>query len=449
MPVSQSPRERQSGVAVGAFSVSRRVALCGDLLDYRDDPALDDPAPAAVRFRADHWLLIDQGRIVAVQPEAPGPDWLRVEHRGRLVLPGFIDTHVHSAQLDVIGSWGTQLLDWLHTHTFPAELRMADAAHAARMSALFVDALLARGTTAACVFPTVHAVSVEALFQAAQARGMRLVAGKVLMDRHAPPALCDDVEGAERECTALIERWHGQGRLAYAVTPRFAPTSSPAQLAMAGRLLARTPGLYQQTHVAESLQELRWVQELFPEARSYLDVYARHGLVHERSIFAHGIWLDEADRRLLHERGAQIAFCPSSNLFLGSGLFDWVAARQAGVAVSLASDVGGGTSLSMRRTLLDAYKVQAMAGRRVSAHALLHAATRGAARALRLDHEIGVLEPGRLADLTVWDWASDPLAQRRQAVARDLHERLFAWLTLGDEADLVETWVAGRRLWPC
>ena len=355
------------------------MALRGDLLDFSAEPALDDPATPAVRFRPDHWLLIERGRIVAVQPGEPGPDWVRVDHRGRLVMPGFIDTHVHSAQIDVIGSWGTQLIDWLHTHTFPAETRMADAAHAARISALFLDALLARGTTAACVFPTVHAVSAEALFQAAQARGMRLITGKVLMDRHAPPELCDDVEGAERDCLALIERWHGQGRLAYAVTPRFAPTSSPAQLAMAGRLLAHVPGLYQQTHVAENPQEVRWVAELFPQARSYLDVYARHGLVHERSIFAHGIWLDAADRRLLHERGAQIAFCPSSNLFLGSGLFDWEAARQAGVAVSLASDVGGGTSLSMRRTMLDAYKVQAMAGRRVSAFALLHAATRGAA----------------------------------------------------------------------
>ena len=364
-------------------------------------------------------------------------------------MPGFVDTHLHSAQIDVIGSWGTQLLDWLRTHTFPAEQRMADPAHAVAVSEAFLDALLARGTTAACVFPTVHAGSVDALFDAARRRGMRLVTGKVLMDRHAPPALCDaSVEAAERECRALIERWHGRGRLAYAVTPRFAPTSSPAQLAMAGRLLASAPGLYQQTHVAENLQEVAWVRELFPQARSYLDVYARAGLVHERSIFAHGIWLDDADRALLHERGALIAFCPGSNLFLGSGLFDWHAACRAGVAVGIGSDVGGGPSLSMRRTLLDAYRVQAMAGRRVTAFALLHAATRGAARALRLDHELGVLDPGRHADVTVWSWGVDAVAQRRQAVARDLHERLFAWLTLGDEADLVETWIAGRRAGP-
>jgi guanine deaminase len=216
---------------------------------------------------------------------------------------------------------------------------------------------------------------------------------------------------------------------------------------MAGRLLASTPGLYMQTHLAENVQEVQWVRELFPQARSYLDVYARHGLLNERAILAHGIWLDEADRQALHEHGAHLAACPSSNLFLGSGLFDWPAARAAGVPVSLASDVGGGTSLSMRRTMLDAYKVQAMAGRRVSAWALLHAATRGAARALHLEREIGTLEPGGLADLCVWDWAMEPVAQRRQAVARDLHERLFAWLTLADEADLREVRVAGQVRW--
>ena len=345
--------ERQSGNAGDLPQGRRRVAICGDLLDFTGEPSLDDPASPAVRLRADHWLLVEDGRIVAVQAQAPGPDWQRVDHRGRLVMPGFIDTHVHSAQIDVIGSWGTQLIDWLHTHTFPAEQRMADAGHAGRISALFIDALIARGTTSACVFPTVHAVSVEALFAEARLRGMRLVPGKVLMDRHAPAALCDDVDGAEQACTALIERWHRCGRLAYAVTPRFAPTSSPAQLAMAGRLLARTPGLYLQTHVAENRQEVQWVRELFPQARSYLDVYLRHGLVHERSVFAHGIWLDDEDRRVLRDRGAHIAFCPSSNLFLGSGLFDWGAALDAGVGVSLASDVGGGTSLSMRRTLLD------------------------------------------------------------------------------------------------
>jgi guanine deaminase len=425
-----------------------RVALRGDLLDFVAAPARADRDSAAVRWRPDHWLLVEGATIVGAQAAAPDPGWQRIDHAGKLILPGFIDTHVHSAQLDVIGSWGAQLLDWLETYTFPAEHRMAEPAHAQAGSTLFLDALLAHGTTSAVVFPTVHKVSVDALFDAALARGMRLVAGKVLMDRHAPRTLCDDiddVDGAERDCHELIERWHGRGRLAYAVTPRFAPTSSDAQLAMAGRLLASRAGLYLQTHVAENPDEVRWVAELFPAARSYLDVYERHGLLNARSVMAHGIWLDDADRARLQAHGAQIAFCPSSNLFLGSGLFGWAAAEDAGIGISLACDVGGGTSLSMQRTMADAYKVQALAGTRLTAWALLHAATRGAAMALGLGHEIGTLEGGATADLCVWDWAGSAVARRRQQVARDLHEKVFAWITLGDERDLVESWVAGVR----
>ena len=421
-----------------------RFALRGDLLDFVARPARADVHSPAVRLRPGHWLLIEAGRIVGAQPGAPDAGWQRVDHAGRLILPGFIDTHVHSAQLDVIGSWGAQLLDWLDTYTFPAEMRQADAAQATATAALFLDALLAHGTTSAAVFPTVHASSVDALFGAAEARGMRLITGKVLMDRHAPEGLRDDVERSQRNSQALIERWHGRGRLAYAVTPRFAPTSTDAQLAMAGELLRGSrEGLYMQTHVAENPAEVKWVTELFPQARSYLDVYERFGLLNERAVLAHGIWLDDADRALLHARGAQIAFCPSSNLFLGSGLFGWAVADAAGVAVSLGSDVGGGTSLSMQRTMADGYKVQALAGTKLSAWDLLHAATRGAARALQLGGEIGTLDTGATADLCVWDWASGAVAQRRQQVARDLHERVFAWIMLGDERDLVESWVAG------
>ena len=422
-----------------------RIALRGDLLDFVAAPARAERDSPAVRFRPEHWLLIEGSRIVGAQAAAPDGTWQRIDHAGKLVLPGFIDTHVHSPQLDVIGSWGSQLLDWQETYTFPAERRMADAAQAQAASQLFLEALLAHGTTSAVVFPTVHKTSVDALFEAASQRGMRVIAGKVLMDRHAPSELCDDVAGAESECRELIGRWHGRGRLAYALTPRFAPTSSSAQLAMAARLLAEHDGLYMQTHVAENPDEVRWVAELFPEARSYLDVYERFGLLNERAVLAHGIWIDDADRTLLRERGAQIAHSPSSNLFLGSGLFGWAAAEDAGVAISLASDVGGGTSLSMQRTMADAYKVQAMAGTRLSAWALLHAATRGAAQALSLGHEIGSLEGGATADLCIWNWASSPVAQRRQQVARDLHEKVFAWITLGDERDLVESWVAGVR----
>jgi guanine deaminase len=254
------------------------------------------------------------------------------------------------------------------------------------------------------------------------------------------------VAQAERDCIDLIDRWHGTDRLAYAVTVRFAPTSSPAQLAMAGALCRADASLYMQTHVAENRAEVQWVRELFPEARSYLDVYARAGLLHPRSVLAHGIWLDDGDRAALRNSGAQIAHSPSSNLFLGSGLFDWRAAEAAGAAVSVASDVGGGTSLSMQRTLADAYKIQAMAGQRLTAWKGLYAATRGAARALGLDAEIGSFDPGRMADVCVWDWAAGPVAQARMQVARGLHERVFAWMTLSDERNLVAAYVAGRHV---
>ncbi|WP_310389831.1 guanine deaminase [Roseateles sp.] len=423
-----------------------KFALRGDLLDFTAAPAWAELDPgSAVRFQPDHWLLVDEtGRIQGTQAEAPDESWRQIDHRGRLILPGFIDTHVHAPQLDVIASYGAELLDWLNTYTFPAECRYADPAVARLGAERFLDALLAHGTTAAVVFATVHKVSAEALFEAAQARGMRLITGKVLMDRNAPAALLDaDVASAERDCVDLIARWHGVGRLSYAVTPRFAPTSTPAQLAMAGALCRADASLYMQTHVAENRAEVAWVAELFPDARSYLDVYARAGLLHPRAVLAHGVWLDDADRAVLKASGAQIAFSPSSNLFLGSGLFDWAAAAEAGVAVSVASDVGGGSSLSMQRNLLDGYKVQALAGQRMSAWAGLHAATRGAAEALGLIGEIGHFGAGTLADVCVWDWAVGPVAAARAEVVRGLHERVFAWMGLSDERNLHSAYVAG------
>lgn len=348
-------------------ATASRVALRGDLLDFTGTPEWGVTESTAVRFRADHWLLIENGRITGVQPGDQPLDasWVRHDHRDKLLLPGFIDTHVHSPQIDVIASYGTELLDWLNIYTFPAEMRYADPAESQSGAVRFLDALLASGTTSAVVFPTVHKVSVDALFAAASARGMRLITGKVLMDRNAPAGLCDDVTHAEADCIDLIDRWHGKDRLAYAVTVRFAPTSTPAQLTMAGRLCAAYPDTYMQTHVAENRDEVRWVRELFPEARSYLDVYTRAGLMHSRSVLAHAIWLDDNDRAVMRDTGAQIAHSPSSNLFIGSGLFDWRAALEAGVAVGLASDVGGGTSLSMQRNMLDAYKIQALNGQRL------------------------------------------------------------------------------------
>jgi guanine deaminase len=420
-----------------------RIALRGDLLDFTAEPAWGEVDSSAVRFRPDHWLLIENGRIAGAQIDEPDANWAKHDHRGRLILPGFIDTHVHMPQLEVIASYGTELLEWLNTYTFPAEMRFADPAYSNAGAAEFVDALLAHGTTAAVVFPTVHKVSVDALFGAAQQRGMCMITGKVLQDRHSPDGLRDDVVQAERDCIELITRWHGRERLAYAVTVRFAPTSTPAQLAMAGALCAADASLYMQTHVAENRAEVKWAGELFPEARSYLDVYARAGLLHPRSVLAHGIWLDDTDRAVLRDSGAQIAHSPSSNLFLGSGLFDWRAFGQAGAAVSLASDVGGGTSLSMLRTMSDAYKVQAMAGQRLTAWTALHAATRGAAQALLLDDEIGSLAAGRTADVCVWDWAADPVSARRMGVTRSLHEKAFAWMTMADDRNLVAAYIAG------
>ena len=420
-----------------------RIALRGDLLDFTDSPGWGEVDSTAVRWRPEHWLLVEDGRIHGASPEAPDDSWERHDHAGRLILPGFIDTHVHMPQLDVIASYGTELLDWLNTYTFPSEIRFADPEWSAAGAELFTDALLAHGTTAAMVFATAHKVSADALFASAQKRGMRLITGKVLQDRHSPDGLRDDVIQAEVDCIDLIQRWHGRDRLAYAVTVRFAPTSSPEQLAMAGALCASDPSLYMQTHVAENRAEVDWVRELYPEARSYLDVYARAGLLHGRSVLAHGIWLDDVDRAALRGWGAQIAHSPSSNLFLGSGLFDWRAAEAAGAAVSLASDVGGGTSLSMIRTMGDAYKIQALAGQRLTAWKALYTATRGAARALQLDAEIGSLEAGCLADVCVWDWAADPVSRRRMQMATSLHERAFAWMTMADDRNLVEAFVAG------
>ncbi len=427
----------------------RRFALRADLLDFTADPGWATPSDSSpgLRWRPDHWLLVDDGRIAGVQAEAPDASWPQHDHRGQLLMPGFIDTHVHMPQLEVIASYGTELLHWLETYTFPAELRYADPAVCALGASRFLDALLAHGTTAAVIFPTVHKASAEAVFAAAEKRGMRVITGKCLMDRNAPAGLTDTVASAERDSIELVERWHGRARGAYAHTVRFAPTSSEAQLALAGRLLAAYPGSYMQTHVAENQDELRWVAELFPQARSYLDVYARHGLIGPRSILAHGIWLDAADRALLGRAGAQIAHSPSSNLFLGSGLMDWRGLEDSGVAVSLASDVGGGTSLSMLRTMADAYKVQALRGQRLSAWKSLYAASRGAALALGLEAEIGSLDVGCMADLALWRYAVGPVAEVRDAAASSLHERVFALLTLGDERNLVSTHVAGTCIY--
>lgn len=316
-----------------AMNAPRLSAVRGEIVHFLADPAAD---PRALEHFADGVLIVRDGHVAECGPAAalltklPSGTPL-ADHRGRLILPGFVDTHVHYPQTDIIASHGEQLLEWLERYTFPAERRFADPAHAAEVAGFFCDELLRNGTTTAAAFATVHPASVEALFTAAQARRMRLITGKVLMDRNCPDFLRDTAETGYAESRALIERWHNRDRLLYAITPRFAPTSTPAQMALAGRLFREHPGVFLQSHLAENRAEVDWVARLHPEARSYLDVYERAGQLGMRALFAHCLWLDDSDRRRMAERGAAMSFCPTSNLFLGSGLFDlacaWAWAR--------------------------------------------------------------------------------------------------------------------------
>ena len=414
-------------------------AVRGDLLCCVDDPGLSlDPArqAAALRWLPDGLLLIRGGRIAEIGPAARllprlGPDVPVDDHRGRMILPGFIDAHVHFPQIDVIGSYGEQLLQWLERYTFPAEQRYADPEYAALAAQDFCAQLLAEGTTTAAVYCTVHAASVDAFMAEARRRNLRMIAGKILMDRNAPPALCDTPASADRDSRDLIARWHGAGRLSYALTPRFAPTSTPEQLAVCSQIAADFPDIYIQTHVAENRQEVAWVRDLFPDARSYLDVYDRYGLLRDRAIYGHCIWLDDADRARMAASGAAAAFCPSSNLFLGSGLYDLRVPHR----VALGSDVGGGTHLSMLRTLGDAYKVQQLQGISLSPAAALYLATLGSARALCLEDKIGSLEVGKEADLVVLDPQATAMLRRRGSVCAGLEDALsafFLMMTLGE-----------------
>jgi guanine deaminase len=427
---------------------ARRIAVRGELLDYLGDPRIE--GDRAVRHVPDGVLVVADGRVERIGPAADilpalGPDVAVTDHRGRLVLPGFVDLHVHFPQVEVIASYGAQLLDWLERYTFPAESRYAAAPHAAARAEWFVRELLRNGTTTAAAFATVHPTSVDALFGAADRRGMRLITGRVMMDRHCPDALRDDTERSYEESLALADRWHGRARLGYAVTPRFAATSSERQLSLAGRLMRERPGLHLQSHVAENVQEIAWVRELFPDRRSYLDVYDHHGLLGARSVYAHCIHLDARDLERMAESGAAIAFCPTSNLFLGSGLFDLAAADRAGIRVGLATDVGGGTSLGMLRTMSEAYKVLQLRNQSLPAHRAYYLATLGGARALDLDASIGNFETGKEADFVVLDWAPTPIMAMRLEHARDLEERLFVLMMLGDERNVHATHLLGGQ----
>ena len=434
--------------------VSNRLVR-GQLLHFLADPGMGDD-PAAWQFFDDGGLWIRDGRIQAAGPWAaltaalpPGVREAATFHdyRGHLVLPGFVDCHLHYPQAGVIASYGRQLLDWLNDYVFPAEARFADASEAERSAAFVVDRLLAHGTTTASVFATVHPHSVDAFFAAAEARGLRMLCGKVLMDRNCPPDLRDTAAGGMADSLRLIERWHGRGRLRYSLTPRFAPTSSPEQLRLTGELLASRPGLHLQTHLAENPCELDWVRQLFPTRGSYLDVYQHYGLAGPRSLHAHCIHLDAAERRSLAAGGAAAAFCPGSNLFLGSGFFNLDASREAGLRVGLATDIGAGTGFSLLRALAQAYEVGQALGAPLPALRGFYLATLGGARALYLDDCIGSFQPGREADFIALDWAATPELAWRMERCQTLAERLFALMMLGDERCVVATHVMGEAAW--
>jgi guanine deaminase len=426
-----------------------RTAHRGAVLTFLSDPGEQD-SPQCYNYWPDGAFVVAGGRIQSIGPSAqvlPSlPSSVEViEHGRRLLVPGFIDTHIHYPQTDVIGSGGRNLLDWLENYTFPAEARFADVAYARQAAEFFLDELLDNGTTTAQVFGTVHQCSIDAFFEAANARQLRMIAGKVLMDRNAPDYLLDTASDGERETLELIDRWHGRDRLHYAITPRFAPTSTPEQLASAGRMARDYPDVFIHSHVAENRHEIDWVKQLFPDARSYLDVYDRFNLLRERAIYAHCIHLDRTDRERMAQAGACAAFSPSSNLYLGSGLFDLAATDAAGMQFALATDVGGGTTFSMLRTMGEAYKVAQMQGQRLSALRAFYLATLGGARALRLDQQVGRLAPGCEADFLVLDLEATPLLARRTAQSTSLSEQLLLLMTLGDDRCIAGTYILGQR----
>jgi guanine deaminase len=424
-----------------------RSAWRGTLVDFTGDPR--SAGAGALRHVEDGLLVVNGGRIESAGPAAGAlaalpPGTPVHDHRGRIIMPGFIDAHVHYTQTDVIASHGKQLLDWLTDYTFPAEAKFGDAAHAAAVAEFFLDEIIGNGTTTAAVYTTIHPVSVEAIFNAAQKRRLRLIAGKVMMDTNCPEPVRDQAEQSYADSKMLIERWHGHDRLLYAVTPRFAATSSERQLELAGRLLDEHPGVLMQTHLSENHAEIRWIAELFPWSKSYLGVYEKFGLVRKGALFGHAIHLDDADWRMLAAAGATAVHCPTSNLFLGSGLFDYDAAHGSATPVALATDVGGGTSFSMLRTMHEAYKVAQMGGRRFTSLDGFYLATLGGARALGLDGMIGNFNPGKEADFIVLDPQATPLIARRCALTADIEQKLFALMMLSDDRAVALTCILGQ-----
>jgi guanine deaminase len=407
--------------------------------------------PADLRHEAKGAVVVgDDGSILWTGPFTLMPQAFRQapvdDHGDMLVMPGFIDPHIHFPQYRMLAAPGKDLLDWLHRFTFPEEARYADPSHAKAAAEVFLSTLFRHGTTSALVFSSVHKVCAEALFAAAEQLGMALITGKTMMDRNAIPAVQDDPETSGRETEELHKSWHGRGRLRHAVTPRFAITSSEAQLKIAGELLKALPGALMQTHLSESPGEIATVKALFPNEKDYLAVYERFGLVTDRSLFAHGIHLSESECQRLHEAGSAVLHCPTSNTFLGSGLMRMahLGKRERPVAYGVATDIGGGTSYSMLATLGEAYKVQMLSGFKPSASELFHLATRGNAARLRLGDQIGSLDVGKWADVVVLDPRATPVLAARQDLSQSLEDVLFSLMILGDDRAVKATYVAGK-----
>ena len=423
--------------------------LIGQTLDFPADP-FHAPLPEAARHDSRGAVLVENGRVAATGPadalRAAHPRASLHDYGDRLILPGFVDAHVHYPQTAMIASWGKRLIDWLNDYTFPEEMRFGDPEYAARTAARYFDLVLANGTTTVCSYCTIHPESVDAFFAEAARRGLRVAGGKTCMDRNAPDGLRDTAQSAHDESAALIARWHGRGRLTYAVTPRFSPTSSPAQLEALGALWAAHPDCLMQTHLAEQLDEVDWVARLYPEARDYLDTYERAGLVGPGAVFGHAIHLTDRERARLAESGSAIAHCPTSNTFIGSGLFDMAGLTAAGHRVGLATDTGGGSSFSMLRTMAAAYEIGQLRGTPLHPAQLIWLATAGAAATLRMGDRIGRLAPGMEADLVVLDLASTPAIAQRAARAGDIWEALFPTIMMGDDRAVAAVWIGGAPL---
>ncbi|MBD9643030.1 MULTISPECIES: guanine deaminase [Pantoea] len=425
--------------------------LRASFFDFTALAAQPDDIAANARYLEDGLLTLRDGKVVSLESWqiAEGRvDPTRVtDLRGKLIVPGFIDTHIHYPQTEMIGAFGEQLLEWLNQYTFPVESQYHCPDHAAKMSAFFLHQLLSNGTTTALVFGTVHKQSVDSLFSAAQQLDMRLIAGKVMMDRNAPEYLTETPEESYQHTRELIERWHQRGRLSYALTPRFAPTSSPELLDKVRQLREEFPDVWMHTHLSENPQEIAWVKALFPERAGYLDVYHHHQLTGKRSVFAHCLHLEDQEWQCLHDTDSSIAFCPTSNLFLGSGLFNIKRCWQQGVRMGIGTDVGAGTTFNLLQTLGEAYKVGQLQQYKLSACEAFYHATLGGAHALDLDDVIGNFNPGKEADFVVLDAAVSPLQKLRNANSKDIWERLFVMMTLGDDRNIAQTWVSGKPVW--